>query len=138
MADFKPYPQYEIDEIVKIMDYILEHQGQNITVADIKAKFNLSREQYNMVYDLCLALIRRWSSNEGYWNARYRRLKSRISVALRNDKCETAIKIRDVLSTDNELAKKLKKQFHAEEGESVVPLFEAEDIIDIEEEDELE
>ena len=118
MARLKHYPQDEIDGISKVMEYILAHQGQSITVGSVRKKFGLTREQYDMIYDLCLPLIRRWTNNDGYWKARYRRFKLRITTALRGDKSELGLKLKDVIATDNELADKLNRQFHMDGSES--------------------
>ena len=111
-ADFRVLSQAEIDTIVPIMDTILKSHGEKVTVKMIKDEFGLTPEQYNMVYDFCMPLIRQWSNTDGYWKVRYSRFKMRIVTAIRNDKSELAMKIRNVIGSDNEAAKKLEAQFH--------------------------
>ena len=115
MANFKTLSQADIDEIVGIMDTILKTQSTNHSVLKIRQKHKLTSEQYNMVYDLCMPMIRKMGSSDSYWKARYGRFKMRIVAALRQDRSETAEKVREVISTDNEQAKKLDEQYHIEQ-----------------------
>lgn len=109
MASFKTLSQADIDEISAIMDVILQREGSktNNSVKNIRREYHLSSEQYNMAYDLCMPMIRKMSSNDGYWKLRYGRLRMRISAVLRKDTSETAEKVRKVLITDTEQVKKI-------------------------------
>ena len=61
-------PQAQIDEMVEVMDYILAHPS--ISVADIKKHFELTAEEYNMIFDLCMPSIRK-GNKTAYWKNRY-------------------------------------------------------------------
>lgn len=122
MASFSTLPQHEIDEIVKVADYILSHQSSIKSISEVKKKFGLTTEQYNMVYDFCMPLIRRWNVNEGYWNTRYKRFKMRIVTAIRMDKSELAEKIRHIVVTDNDRTKILKEEMGNQDPEDTIEL----------------
>ena len=122
MASFSTLPQHEIDDIVEVADYILSHQSSIKSINEVKKKFGLTTEQYNMVYDFCMPLIRRWNVNEGYWNTRYKRFKMRIVTAIRMDKSELAEKIRRIVVTDNDRTKILKEQMDNQDPEDTMEL----------------
>ena len=122
MASFSVLPQHEIDDIVEVADYILSHQSSIKSINEVKKKFGLTTEQYNMVYDFCMPLIRRWNVNEGYWNTRYKRFKMRIVTAIRMDKSELAEKIRRIVVTDNDRTKILKEQMDNQDPEDTMEL----------------
>lgn len=91
-------PQDEIDGIVEVMEHILKSDGSDkITVGGIKQHYQLTELQYQMIYDLCMPLIRKKHDKEEGWRGTYLALKSRIYAALRKDKNETADKVRTIL-----------------------------------------
>ena len=57
-------PQFQIDGMVEIMDYIMTHPGAS--VERIKTKFNLNENEYHMIYDLCMPHIRHGNTAK-YW-----------------------------------------------------------------------
>lgn len=62
-------PQYQIDEMKEIMDYLFKYQALT-TVESVKKKFNLTSEEYDMIYDLCMPLIRE-NGVKKYWAIKY-------------------------------------------------------------------
>ena len=64
MAGLHVLPQEEIDIIVEVMDYYFKHP--NRTVGHIKEKFNLTEEEYQMIFFFCMPMIR-YRNNERYW-----------------------------------------------------------------------
>lgn len=46
----------ECDQIVEIIEFIIHHN--QVSVADVKKKFNLSSEEYDMISDLMMPAIR--------------------------------------------------------------------------------
>ncbi len=64
-------PQFQIDGMLEIMDYILTHPGT--TVEKVKTKFDLNESEYGMIFDLCMPHERN-RSNERYWITKYKGL----------------------------------------------------------------
>ena len=71
----------QIAKMVEVSDFLLKHPS-NITVADIRKKFKLSRDEYNMIYDLTMPLFRKQSSTS-YWRTKYTMLKEAISTQIK-------------------------------------------------------
>lgn len=71
----------QIEKMTKVSDFLLKHPS-NITVADIRRKFKLSRDEYNMIYDLTMPLFRKQSSTS-YWRTKYIMLKDAISTQIK-------------------------------------------------------
>lgn len=69
-------PQTQIDEMNKIMDFILNHPG--VPVEDIRNRFHITSEEYNMIFDLVMPSIRK-GNRSGYWKTKYDRLYRDIS-----------------------------------------------------------
>ena len=69
MAGLIVLPQYDIDVINEVQDYILGHPG--VSVGDIKMKYNLTEAEYQMIFDLCMPSIRK-RNTERYWIGRYK------------------------------------------------------------------
>lgn len=61
-------PQAQIDDMTEVMDYILAHPS--FTVLDIKNHFNLTNDEYNMVYDFCMPSVRK-GNKVAYWKNKY-------------------------------------------------------------------
>lgn len=76
-------PQDEIDLIVTIADFIIRYPS--MSDAEIKRKFHLTNEEYNMVFDLCMPKIRAGSSS-AYWRTKHHMLASRIKRVLDQSK----------------------------------------------------
>ena len=98
----------EIDRIVEVEDFILKFPS--MSVRDIKKKFHLSSEEYDMIFELCMPRIRSGSAAM-YWRTKYHMLTAKLkrvlgpaeSCALKNDILYT---IRECEASDNnELAK---------------------------------
>jgi len=61
-------PQDQIDRMVEIMDMLLKYPL--MTVEDIKKRYKLSSEEYEMIFDLCMPLIRETNVKK-YWTLKY-------------------------------------------------------------------
>lgn len=57
-------PQDQIDKMVEIMDTILKNP--RMTIGEIKTEFNLDSNEYEMIYSLCMPLIREANVKQ-YW-----------------------------------------------------------------------
>lgn len=80
MVNMIVLPQDQIDEMKKIMDFILKNPL--VSVAEIKEHFDLLSEEYEMIFDLCMPSIRRKNS-EKYWRAKYSGVMSFLKEQLR-------------------------------------------------------
>lgn len=72
-------PQLQIDKMKKIMDDLLKNPTGK-TVADYKAQYKLTSEEYDMIYDLTLPIIRNENAKR-YWYTKFLGLKSCIESA---------------------------------------------------------
>lgn len=75
-------PQEQIDVMVQAMDYILK--SKQTSVAEIREHFHLSVEEYSMIFDLCMPVIRKGSRTE-YWKNKYVALKQAICDRIRKE-----------------------------------------------------
>ena len=73
-------PRFQIEGMVEIMDYILTHPYK-YTVDDIKQKFDLNEEEYQMIYDFCMP-HERHRANEHFWVSHYRSLIASVNLLL--------------------------------------------------------
>ena len=71
--------QEEIDQIVRVEDYILRHPAA--TVADIRRRFHLTSEEYNMIFDICMPKVRAGSAAL-YWKIKYNMVTTRLDKIL--------------------------------------------------------
>ena len=62
-------PQDEIDHLKELMDDLLKQQ-YSMSVGDFKRRWKLSSEEYEMIYDLCMPLIRE-ANVKKYWAIKY-------------------------------------------------------------------
>lgn len=62
--------QDEIDHLKEVMDDLLKQQYY-MSVAEFKLRWKLSSEEYEMVYDLCMPLIRE-ANVKKYWAVKYK------------------------------------------------------------------
>lgn len=65
----------QIERMANIMDVILKYPG--LTVGDIKKKYHLTSEEYDMIFDLTMPLIREMNVKR-YWASKYRHLVTKI------------------------------------------------------------
>lgn len=72
-------PQFQIDGMMEIMDYILSHPAA--TVEKVKKKFNLNEDEYHMIYDLCMPQEKN-RCNERYWITKYKGLLCALGEAV--------------------------------------------------------
>ena len=98
-------PKFQIDGMVEIMDFILTHPYK-YTVDDIKRKFDLNEEEYQMIYEFCMP-HERHRANERFWVSRYKGLVTSLNLwlsMLKDTKRKTlpvadaAKKLEDILS----------------------------------------
>ena len=82
-------PQDQIDRMKEIMDYLLKYQT-GITVGEVKRKYNLTSEEYEMIYDLCMPLIRE-SGVKKYWAIKYQSFIRELKVLIKSRKNLTEI-----------------------------------------------
>lgn len=68
-------PADEIDCIVTVSDFILKFP--NMSVGDIKKKFRLTSEEYDMIFELCMPRIRAGSA-AAYWRTKHHMLAARV------------------------------------------------------------
>lgn len=68
--------------MVKVMDYILKHP--NVTVADIRERFSISSDEYNMIFDLCMPVIRNKNAKM-FWRQKYTMLRDAVSERIRQE-----------------------------------------------------
>ena len=91
----------EIDSIVDVIDFIIVHGS--VSVRDVKRRFGLTSEEYEMIMDLSMPFIRS-TSGQRFWNVAYLTLRSKVERLYEKYKnsqsCITITKeIEDILST---------------------------------------
>lgn len=77
-------PQDQIDKMKEIMDYILRYDPIT-TVGEIKQKYQLTNDEYDMIYDLCMPLIRETGVKK-YWAIKYRSFVEELKRLIKNRK----------------------------------------------------
>lgn len=82
-------PQDQIDKMKEIMDYLFKYQAL-VSVASVKQKFNLTNEEYDMIYDLCMPLIRE-SGVKKYWAVKYKSFMEELKRLIKQRKNLTDI-----------------------------------------------
>lgn len=87
-------PGAQINFMVAVMDDLLKNPGKK--VADFKTKYNLTSEEFNMIYDLTMPLIRAKNGRQ-YWASKYYELLEMMRRAVYNDQSKSAERIRAVL-----------------------------------------
>ena len=80
-------PQDQIDKMKEIMDYILRYESLT-SVASIKERFHLTSEEYDMLYDLCMPLIRETGVKK-YWALKYKSFVLELKRLIRSRKSLT-------------------------------------------------
>ena len=92
MDDFVLLDPDQIKFINQVMDYILRYPMK--TVGEIKKKFKLSEDQYQMIMDVTMPHIR--AGNVGsYWKNKYTMLRDAISERIRQTKKESRKQLAD-------------------------------------------
>jgi hypothetical protein len=87
------------------MDDILRHPGESYTVEYFKKKYDLSNDEYNMIFELTMPLIREINIKR-YWAAKYSSLIRRIRELCLSKKI-----------TKTDLVEKLKQAIEPSAGE---------------------
>lgn len=77
-------PQDQIDKMKEIMDYLFKYQALT-TVSEVKRRFNLTSEEYEMIYDLCMPLIRETGVKK-YWAIKYQSFVRELKTLIKNRK----------------------------------------------------
>lgn len=88
MDDFVVLSEKQVEFMVKVMDYILSHPTKS--VAEIKAIFGLSTEQYNMIYDLAMPRERH-RNLAGYYKSKYTYIYDHLAELIRAEKKHTKL-----------------------------------------------
>lgn len=117
MDEFIILPNEQVEFMNKVTDYIFSHPSKS--VADIRKAFNITSEQYNMIYDLAMPRERH-RNLAGYYKAKYYYLYDHLAELIRNEKKHTkmtdaiwAILQEAGVGTKNQVAK-----IDIEEGEA--------------------
>lgn len=117
MGKWTVLPPDQIDEMVEVQDYILEHQTYDISVAQIRKLFGLTSEEYNMIYDLLMPRVRSKNANE-YWKSKSQYLHSHTADrirkrVLRTEEKKLGDKVWAILEDAAVIAKRAQKsEFH--------------------------
>ena len=82
----------DCEKINTVVDYICEHYG--VSVGEIKKKFGLTTEEYDMISDLMMPAIR--------YHARVRHLETGIRKLIRTYNGEDMETLKDEESDENE------------------------------------
>ena len=98
------------------MDCILNPKGMN--VAAIKRKYNLTGDEYEMIFDLTMPKIRHKNGND-FWKNNYLTLRTQIYERLRKEEYgnELATDISNILQ-DHSVGRKQKKEIQIDEPAS--------------------
>ena len=57
-------PKDQIDKMAQVMDDILKYP--NLSIGELRKRYNLTVEEFDMIYDLCMPLIRE-TNVKRYW-----------------------------------------------------------------------
>ena len=74
-------PPEQIADMVRVSDFMLAHPS--VIVSDIRTRFKLSREAYNMIFDLTMPLFRK-QSNSSYWRSKYSMQREGVKNLIKN------------------------------------------------------
>ena len=85
-------PQEDVEKIVMAADYIMAHQSMAVGV--IKKNLDLTTEEYDMIFELCMPRIRAGSA-AAYWRTKHHMLASRIKRIV--DQADSCVLKRDIL-----------------------------------------
>ena len=80
-------PQDQIDKMVEVMDVILKYPY--MTVGDIKKRFNLTSQEYEMIYGLVMPLVRE-ANVKKYWAIKYKYIERKLRELLANENISNA------------------------------------------------
>ena len=95
-------PQDQIDHMKEIMDFLLKNPT-GFSVYEIKRMFNLNSDEYEMIYDLCMPLIREKTVKQ-YWATKYKHFIEELKKLIKQRK----------YITDIQFYKELRKIVYAE------------------------
>lgn len=70
------------DKIIEVIDYLANLNDYKVTVADVKEKFGLTNDEYNMIYELSMPAIRR-GNGEQFYKFCFRNLEKEIDQVIR-------------------------------------------------------
>ena len=74
-------PPEQIADMVRVSDFMLAHPS--VIVSDIRTRFKLSREAYNMIFDLTMPLFRK-QSGSSYWRSKYSMQREGVKNLIKN------------------------------------------------------
>lgn len=90
-----------VDDLVKLIEYIVKYEtmsSEKYSVGAIKQRLNLTSEEYDELYDLCMPAIRR-KNGERFWKNCYKGQKAeiqRVLCAVENEKMNTADALKEI------------------------------------------
>lgn len=70
------------DKIIEVIDYLANLNDYKVTVADVKEKFGLANDEYNMIYELSMPAIRR-GNGERFYKFNYKNIEKEIDQVIR-------------------------------------------------------
>jgi hypothetical protein len=75
------FKHMDVEDLSKLIDYIVKHDTGNKTVGDIKTELGLTNEEFNELYTLAMPGIRGY--NEGrFWKNAYLHLENGLAMAI--------------------------------------------------------
>ena len=87
----------EIARIISVIDAILS-SNSNVSVAEIKKKYGLTSEEYNMIFELAMPFLRKACPGNA-WRGKYQALRHRLWELTKTDDPHLRRKIRDMIGT---------------------------------------
>lgn len=91
MSQYQVLPQDQIDTLVKVMSRIIN--VTNTTVGEVKRRYGLTTDEYEMAMQLCMPIIRAKNMSH-YWEGRTASVVQRLSllIAKRMDPISRAVR----------------------------------------------
>ena len=109
----------QITVMTMVMDDILKRH--NMSVQEIKNKYHLTDDEYNMIFDLCMPNIRE-NSWEAFWKQAYGSLRKEIRNVIRKTEITDSEKlqiIKGMCAYENRPKKTEKDNINVEEEEAI-------------------
>ncbi len=109
----------QVAEMTQVMDEILKNH--NTSVDEIKNKYSLTDDEYNMIFDLCMPNIRS-NTWEAFWKQAYGSLRKEIRKVIRTKELSDAKKlsiIREMCDYSNQPKKLTDNEEDTEEEEAI-------------------
>lgn len=110
-------PGDQLDQITLIMDDILANQGRSVKY--FKDKYNLSMEEYDMIYELCMPKVRKKLPGD-YYRVQYCDLVKSLREKAKGDRSSFATWVKTRLykaNSENYRHPTVEDGYEEEEGE---------------------